>query len=111
MSNVQPDTSNFCHTVDGAADGSNIPRVYAFVCDARGRYLTISTVSNNDGDGAVLDFGEVKLHGKLSLTLYYTHVNPINKNADVIKYIEISFLNLKDIFEIHKEKLNEFFQS
>ena len=84
MSNVQPDTNSFCHIVDGAADGSNIPSVYTFVCNARGRYLTISTVSDNDGDGAILDFGEVKVHGKLSLTLCHTHVNP-DKYADFLQ--------------------------
>ncbi|XP_071115963.1 uncharacterized protein [Haliotis cracherodii] len=56
-----------CHTVTGQADGSDIPTVYTIRCYDRGRYLTLSTHTDN-GDGIVLDFGEVEVHGCSAMT-------------------------------------------
>ncbi|XP_071118457.1 receptor-type tyrosine-protein phosphatase alpha-like [Haliotis cracherodii] len=50
-----------CHTIIGDANGTDIPDIYSVTCSESWRYLTVYTETNNDGQGAILDFAEVQV--------------------------------------------------
>ncbi|XP_071118456.1 uncharacterized protein [Haliotis cracherodii] len=50
-----------CHTIVGAADGTDISDIYNVTCSETWRYLTVYTETDNDGQGAILDFAEVQV--------------------------------------------------
>ncbi|XP_067678678.1 uncharacterized protein, partial [Haliotis asinina] len=57
----EPKEGNLCHTVTGRRDGRGIPDVLDVTCRGTWRYLTVYTETNNDGNGAMLDFAEVQV--------------------------------------------------
>ncbi|XP_071117091.1 angiopoietin-1 receptor-like [Haliotis cracherodii] len=56
-----PKEGSLCHTVTGRPDGTDISAVLNVTCPGTWRYLTVYTETDNDGDGAVLDFVEVQV--------------------------------------------------